>query len=66
VSTTEELLGRKSRGSGLESREYGRGDSLELTLPTGGARSVGIVGSRTGATEFVCFVFGNIVKVSVR
>jgi hypothetical protein len=26
VSTTEELLGRKGSGSGLESREYGRGD----------------------------------------
>jgi hypothetical protein len=25
VSTTEELIGRKSSGSGLESREYGRG-----------------------------------------
>jgi hypothetical protein len=27
VSTTEELLGRNSSGSGLESREYGRKDS---------------------------------------
>jgi hypothetical protein len=27
VSTTEELLGRKSSGSGLESREYVRRDS---------------------------------------
>jgi hypothetical protein len=26
VSTIEELLGRKSSGSGLESREYGRRD----------------------------------------
>jgi hypothetical protein len=26
VSTTEELLGRNSSGSCLESREYGRGD----------------------------------------
>jgi hypothetical protein len=26
VSTTEELLERKSRGSGLENREYGHGD----------------------------------------
>jgi hypothetical protein len=25
VSTTEELLGRKSSGSGLENREYGMG-----------------------------------------
>jgi hypothetical protein len=26
VNTIEKVLGRKSRGSGLESREYGRGD----------------------------------------
>jgi hypothetical protein len=26
VSTIEELLGRESSGSGLEIREYGRGD----------------------------------------
>jgi hypothetical protein len=26
VSTTEELIGRKSRGSDLESRDYGRRD----------------------------------------
>jgi hypothetical protein len=26
LSTIEELLGRKSSGSGLERREYGRGD----------------------------------------
>jgi hypothetical protein len=28
VSTTEELLGRKSNGSVLENRKYGRGDPL--------------------------------------
>jgi hypothetical protein len=28
VGTVEELLGRKSSGSGLENREYGRGDPL--------------------------------------
>jgi hypothetical protein len=28
VSTVEELLERKSSGSGLESREYSRGDPL--------------------------------------
>jgi hypothetical protein len=28
VSTIEELLGRKSSGYDLESREYGRGDPL--------------------------------------
>jgi hypothetical protein len=55
VSTIEELLGRKSSGSGLEIREYGLRDSsrsprgtlnlqtLKLTSPTGGGRSVGKV-----------------------
>jgi hypothetical protein len=64
---TEELLGRKSSGSGLESREYGRRDpyrwprdtvypqKLVLTSPTSGGRSVGIVRPRTKATElFIC------------
>jgi hypothetical protein len=32
VSTTEELLGRNSSGSGLEIREYGHGDPLALTM----------------------------------
>jgi hypothetical protein len=65
VSTTEELLGRKRSGFGLESREYGRRDpshwprgtlypqKLALTSPTSGSRSVGIVRSRTQATELV-------------
>jgi hypothetical protein len=64
VSTIAELLERKSSGSGLESREYGRRDpsfwprgtlcpqKLALTSPTSGGRSVGIVRSRTQATEF--------------
>jgi hypothetical protein len=63
VSTTEELLGRKSRGSGLEIREYGhrypsrlpRGtlyqQTLALTSPTSGGRSVGVVYSQTQAME---------------
>jgi hypothetical protein len=64
VSTTEELLGRKSSGSGLEIREYGRGDpsrspsdtlypqNLVLTSSTSCGRSDGIVRSRTQDTEF--------------
>jgi hypothetical protein len=64
VNTTEELLGRKSSGSGLEIREYGRRDSsrwprgtlyqqkLALISLTGGGRLVGIVRSRTQTTEF--------------
>jgi hypothetical protein len=63
VSTIEELLERKSCGSFLEIREYGRGDpsrwtrgtlysqKLALTLPTWDCLSVGIVRSRTQATE---------------
>jgi hypothetical protein len=65
VSTTEELLGRKSSGSCLEMREYGRRNpsrwprgtlypqKLVLSSPTSGGLSVGIVRSRTQATEFV-------------
>jgi hypothetical protein len=64
MSTIEELLGRNSSGSGLENREYGRGDPLRwprgilyrqkltLTSPTSGGRSVGIVHLQTEATEF--------------
>jgi hypothetical protein len=64
VSTVEELLERKSSGSGLENREYGRRDpsglprctlylhKLTLTSPTSGGRSVGIVLPRTQSTEF--------------
>jgi hypothetical protein len=58
VSTIEELLGRNSSCSGLESREYDRGDpspwprgsplSSELALTS----SVGIIRSRTQATGF--------------
>jgi hypothetical protein len=68
VSTTEELLGRNNSGSGLENREYGRGDPMRwphdtryrqksaLTLPTSGGRSVGIVHLWTKVTEFICLL----------
>jgi hypothetical protein len=68
VSTIEELLGRKNSGSGLENREYVRGDPLRwprdtfytqklaLTSPTSGGRSVDIVRLRTKATEFLLFL----------
>jgi hypothetical protein len=64
VSTTEELLGRKISGSGLESREYCRTDpyadpvgplypqKLTLTSPTKGCRSIGIVRLLIQATVF--------------
>jgi hypothetical protein len=59
VSTTGELLG--SSGSCLEKRDHGRADyetplypqKLALTSPTSGGRSVGIVSSRTQATEYM-------------
>jgi hypothetical protein len=69
VSTIEELLGRKSSGSGLENREYGRRNpsrwprvtlypqKLALTSSISGSRPFGIVRSRTEATEFVCLLW---------
>jgi hypothetical protein len=63
VSTIDELLGRKSSGSSLENREYGRRNrhadhvapsickKLALTLLTSGGHSVGIIRSRTEARE---------------
>jgi hypothetical protein len=41
VSTTEELLGRNGIGSGLEIREYGRGDPLRWTRDTPLSAKVG-------------------------
>jgi hypothetical protein len=65
VSTTEELLGRKSSGSGIENQEYGRWDplcwprntlspqTLALTSPpTTRGRSVDTVRSGIQTTEF--------------
>jgi hypothetical protein len=65
VSTAEELLDKKSSGSCLENREYGRSDpsrwprgtlyphKLATTSPRSGGRSVGIIRSRTQTMEFV-------------
>jgi hypothetical protein len=79
VSTTEELVGRKSRGSSLGNsrfRPYGirRADyatllypqKWALTSPTSGGLSVGIGRSRTKATEFfycVSFINGFFATV---
>jgi hypothetical protein len=64
VSTIEELLEGKSSGSGLEIENTPIGirhadhvtpsirKNLALTSPTSRGRSVGIVRSRTQATEF--------------
>jgi hypothetical protein len=63
LSTIEEILGRKSSGSGLENRDYGRRNAslcprdilypqkLALTSLASGCRSVDIVRSWTQATE---------------
>jgi hypothetical protein len=68
VSTTEELIGRNSSGSGLESREHGRRDpsrwprgtlhsqKLALTSPKSGGPSISIVRSQTKATEYFRFL----------
>jgi hypothetical protein len=68
MSTIEDLLGRKSSGSGLEYREYGSRDpsrwprgtlypqKLALTSLTSGGRSVGIVPSRTQASISTIFI----------
>jgi hypothetical protein len=69
VSTIEELLGRKSSGSGLEIREYdcrepSRSSRGILTSPTSGGRSVGIVRSRTQATD-ISFSFSSAYRLVV-
>jgi hypothetical protein len=59
MSTSEELLERKSNGSCLEIRVYGHRDPSRLPrgtlypkkVGTSGGRSVGIVRSRTQTTE---------------
>jgi hypothetical protein len=73
VSTTEELLVRKSSGSGLENREYGSRDpsssprgilyphKLALSSPTSGDRSVGIVRSRTFQFPFLVIYLTQII-----
>jgi hypothetical protein len=67
VSTIEELLGSKSSGSGLESREYVRRDpsrrprdthypqKLALSSLTSGCRPVGIVRAQNQDMEFSFF-----------
>jgi hypothetical protein len=67
VSANEELLEKKSSGSDLENRDYGDRDpsrwprgilyaqKLALPKPTSCGRSIGIVRSRTQATEFSFF-----------
>jgi hypothetical protein len=72
LSTNEELLGRNSNSSGLESCEYGSGNllrwphdthylqKLPLTSLTSGGCSVGIVLSWTKVTEFSFFIIHSL------
>jgi hypothetical protein len=74
VSTIEEILGRNSSDSGLESREYGsRGSAaltttplyaqkLPLTSLTSGGHSVGIVRSGTQAMDFLSLVLWEAIE----
>jgi hypothetical protein len=78
VSTFEELLESNCSGSGLGNREYGRREpsrwprstlylqKLALTSPISGGRSVGIVRSRTQATELVrrLIFYGIVIFIS--
>jgi hypothetical protein len=69
MSTIEELVDRKSSGSGLEERDYVRRDpqrwpsgtlypqKLALTSQTRGGRSIGIVRSWNNATEFSIYFY---------
>jgi hypothetical protein len=78
VSTTEKVLERKSSGSGPESQDCGRRDPsawphgthypqkmLALTSPTSDGRSIGIVHSRTQATEFFFLFAVEIYKRTI-
>jgi hypothetical protein len=67
VSTIEELLGRKSSCCVLENREYDRRDPerLALTSPTSSSPSIGIVPSRTQATEFsFIYIYTGVVGIA--
>jgi hypothetical protein len=77
VSTTEELFGRKSSGSVQENRDCRRSDppcwprgtlypqELALTSLTSGGSSVGIVRSRSKATELLLFIYKYIKSPTI-
>jgi hypothetical protein len=53
VSTTEELSGRKSSGSGLENRDFGSGRLCDTPKKVGSGPLVGIIRWRTKATKLM-------------
>jgi hypothetical protein len=57
VGTTEELLGRNSSGFSTETREHGRGYPWGPLKNLSGGLSVGIVRSRTKATEISFIIY---------
>jgi hypothetical protein len=79
VSTIKELLERQSSSSGLENLNYVRRGSVTLSMrhpsnskklalswPTSGSPSIGIVRSRTQATEFVFLLFVFVLYATLR
>jgi hypothetical protein len=59
VSAIVQILERKSSGSGLENRDYGRiRKCWQLTSSTSGGGSVGIARSQTKATELLLLLLG--------
>jgi hypothetical protein len=62
MSTIKELLGRKSSGSGLENRDYGRRGSTSLTTRHPSIPQKSALNSPTQATEF-SFYFSYFVIV---
>jgi hypothetical protein len=77
VCTTEEILERRSSVSGLENRDYGHWDSsfwsrrtlyqqtLAITSPTSDGLSVGIVCSRTKATELLLIKWHSVIWIQL-
>jgi hypothetical protein len=58
VSITEELLGRKSSGSVIEIREYGRGDPLHSPRDTVYPQKLVLTSPTNGGTRPVYFARG--------
>jgi hypothetical protein len=58
VSTSEDLLGRKSSGSRLDNKKYGRKGSAALTIPLSATVGTNVADKwRSQATEFVLLFY---------